>query len=260
MRIIIFITLASLFCFVFVSGCNSRLALRPCSTMEDSQGRKLELVMEKTGETLHLGVYHNGKPLEVVSVLITKRRPYGVTIRKNSEVIFDERFIIPEEDEINTPMELSLDQIEKGEAKDPELNPIVNVARKIPKLEFLSLFAKVLPVRVYWESMYSGQLDYADGNVAKLSFNTEELNECTEEERNRQYTLRSKHCDQTWQEYIDSVKIRDTDCLLCALIAIDPCTGLPINAHAFFGCIFGGPIGCGVSVAIAIILWAGSAY
>jgi hypothetical protein len=207
-----------------------------------------------------LGVYHDETPLEVVSVLITDRRPYGITVKKNGEVIFDERFVIPEENEISTPMELSLAQLQEGEAKDPALNPLVSVARRIPQLEFLPLFSEVLPVRVYWKSMYSGQLEYRDGNIARLSFSTQELNECTEEEQERQYRLRSENCDQSWQEYINSANLRDTDCLLCSLIAIDPCIGAPINAHAVFGCIFGGPIGCGVSIGIAIFLWAGSAY
>jgi hypothetical protein len=216
--------------------------------------------MEKTGETLHLGVYHNEIPLEVVSVLITDRRPYGITVKKDGEVIFDERFVIPEEDEISTPMELSLAQLEVGEADDPALDPIVKVAGKIPQLEYLPIFAEVLPVRVNWESMYSGKLEYENGNIARISFSGQELSECTKEEQERQYKLRTKHCDQSWQDYINSADPKDTDCLLCSLIAIDPCTGLPIDSHAMLGCIFGGAIGCGVSIGIAVFLWASSAY
>lgn len=258
MRTMIYILLVIL--SACLSGCSiSTQAPRPCTTIEDTDGRDLELVMKKTGETLHLAVYKERIPLEVVSVLITDRRPYGVIIQKDGEVIFDERFNIPEEEEISTPMELDLAMLEEGEINDPELLPVIEVAREIPQLEYMPLFNEVFPVRIYWESMYSGLLEYADGKIAKLSFSGTELNECTEEEQERQYELRLNNCDKSWQEYINSMPLRDTDCLLCSLIAIDPCTGVPIDSHAILGCIFGGAIGCGISIGIAVFLWASSA-
>ncbi len=235
-------------------------APRRCVTAKDSTGHDLVLVVKKTGEALHLAVYGEGIPNDVVPVLITDRRPYGVIVQKEGEVTLDERFVIPKEKEISTPMELSLAQPEEGGARDRALAPVVEVARAIPQLEYMPLFAEVLRIRVFWESMYSGLLEYPGGNVARLSFSGRALHQCTEDEQKRQYELRTEHCDGSWQDYISSAHLRDTDCLLCLLIAIDPCTGLRINSHAMLGCVLGGAIGCGISIGIAAFLWASSAY
>lgn len=269
MRTIISLTTFALLCLTLFSGCGKTVPSgdlaptfppRPCAETKDPSGNVLELLFDKTGETLHLGVYQNGIPKEIVSVLIINRRPYGVIIKKDGKTIFDKRFTIPEEKEISTPMELSLSQIKEGEAIDPSLNPIIDVARQMPKLEYMPLFADLFPVRVYYESMYSGILEYADGNTARTSFSGRELTECTKEEQGRQYTLRMKNCDQSWQEYINSAHPRDTDCLMCLLLLLDPCTGQPIDGEAILGCIFGGPIGCGISIGIAILLYSSAAH
>ena len=249
---------------IFISwtllGCPQQVSFRKCSATEDEQGHQLELAITKTdGEQPAVGleVYQDGEAKELVSLFLSNDQPSEITIQKDGEVIFQKEFLI-NLNEVNIPMDISLEMIQEGEVEDPALANFVQVLREIPSLDYLKYFSKLFPVRVILQNQDSGLFEYGDGRIVDVSSLVDPTRVCTVPEIERQYDLRAASCDKSWEEYQQSRPVSDYDCMLCSLISIDPCTGLPFDSQALIGCLFG-PIACGIAVFIAIMAYASSA-
>ena len=233
---------------------------RSCTNVEDERGRQLDLVMAMTEDEkprIELSVYQDGTRRELVSLGLSTDSDSEITIQKDGDVTFHRKFAFRPAD-VRLPMDLSLEKIRDATIEDPALEAVAELAREIPHLDLLTNFAKFFPVRAVLRSEDSGLLEYADGRTVDASILVDSTKVCTPEEMLRQEDLRAANCDKSWSEYLQSSQVSDYDCLLCGLILIDPCTGMPVDANAFIGCLFG-PIACGVAVFIAIMLYSSSA-
>ena len=220
-------------------------------SVQDSSNKQTELYVDAihdTGLSFNLRVYHDKVLKEAILIRLPHTAPGIISVQQGVQITISQSFFhMPEA--VQLPMEFSLEQIQSGKAKDIALQPLVEVARKLPKLKFLRHFSNYFPVKVVAKDSTTGAFHYQDGTIREFSMAADKslpTDVCPQEEIRRQLMYRLDHCGEPWS-------IKDYHCL-----QMDPCS-LTTAPIPILGCIFGGAIGCGVCIFLAIMMAASEA-
>lgn len=239
---------------------------RPCVNLVDPAGRNLGLVI-KVGEgtlpSVVAAVTQDGTDRESVAVRRISGTVWEVVVHKDGDVLFDESFVL-DADTISLPLDVTVEQLRGGNVgENPGLQSLAEVVREMPRLDLMGNFSHLFPSRIQLSEDGSAfTFGYQDGNTLDGDVLTS-ANICDQVEAARQADLRFQHCDMSWSEYRQSRQVHDYDCLRCALLAIDPCTGIPFDSQAFVSCalllIAPNPVLAAICAFVVIMAWSSSA-